>query len=342
MDYTEIIKLLVQGQYAPVYFLQGDEPFFIDNVIQHIELNALDDAQKSFNQLVLYGKETDIPQVLTSARKYPMMGERQVVIVKEAQEMRGWTKEVNQSLLLQYLENPLASTILVFGYKYKTIDKRTKLGKSLDKLSVLLTSKKIYDNQVPGWIQSYGHAKGIELTHKAVMLLAENIGNNLQRLANEMDKLILNKPGDGPIDDKAVHRYVGISKDYNIFELQTALSTANRLKAQKIVQYFGANPSNHPLVLTIFNLFSYFSKLLLVHQSPSKDKQTIAKTIGVHPFFAEEYVKASSYYSLPIVLRNLHYLEEADLASKGITQLVPTERDLLKELVHKLMSGIRD
>ena len=269
-----------------------------------------------------------------------MMGERQVVIIKEAQEMRGWTKDVNQSLLLQYLENPLASTILVFAYKYKTLDKRTKLGKALDKQTVLLTSKKIYDNQVPSWISSYSKARGIEISQKAVMLLAENIGNNLQRLANEIDKLILNKPDNGQIDEKAVHRFVGISKDYNIFELQKALGTGNRLKAQQIVRYFGSNPSNHPMVLTIFNLFSYFSKLLLVHGSASKDKQSIAREIGVHPFFAEEYIKASRLYSLHAVLRNLHHIEEADLASKGISGLVPSEKDLLQELIHKLMAGI--
>lgn len=338
MDYSEIIKSVTAGNYSPVYFLQGDEPFFIDNVIDHIEQNALEDSQKSFNQYVLYGKEVDFSTIMLTARKYPMMGDRQVVIIKEAQEIKGWNKEENQALLMQYLENPLPSTILVFGYKYKTLDKRTKIAKSLEKNSVLLLSKKIYDNQVPSWIQSYAVAREVTLNQKAVYLLAENIGNNLQRLSNEIEKLLLNVPKGAAIDEAAIHRFVGISKEYNIFELQNALSVKNKLKAQKIVNYFSSNPGNHPMVLTIFNLFSYFSKLLMVHHSSQKDKQTISRLIGVHPFFADEYIKAAHNYSLPVVVRNIQHIQQADLASKGITQLVPTEKDLLRELLHKLMN----
>ena len=338
MDYAEIMKAVSAGQYAPVYFLQGDEPFFIDNIIEHIEKNALDESQKTFNQYVLYGKEVDFPQVITTARKFPMMGDKQVVIVKEAQELRGWNKDTNQSLLMQYLENPVPSTILLFGYKYKSIDKRTKVGKALEKQTVFLHSKRIYDNQVPGWIQSYARARQVSIDQRAVMLLAENIGNNLRRLSNEIEKLLLNVEEGKPIDEKAVHKYVGISKEYNIFELQTALSQRNRLKAQKIVRYFASNPGNNPMVLTIFNLFSYFSKLLLIHHSPQKDKNTIARVIGVHPFFAEEYIQAIKYYPLPVVIRNISFIRDADLASKGVGQLVPDDGDLLKELVFKLMS----
>ncbi len=338
MDYADIVRSVGEGNYAPVYFLQGDEPFFIDNIIEHIEQNALEESQKSFNQYVLYGKETDFPRVLGTAKQFPMMGERQVVIVKEAQELKGWNKEVNQTLLMDYLANPLTSTILVFGYKYKTLDKRTKLAKELDSRTVMLHSKKIYDNQVPDWIHSYTRARKVDISNRAVGLLAENIGNNLQRLSNEIEKLLLNVKEGDTIDDKAVHRYVGISKDYNVFELQSALSTGNQLKAQKIVKYFAANPANHPMVLTIYNLFSYFSKLLLAHHSPKKDKHSIAKAIGVHPFFAEEYIRALRQYSLPVVLRNIQFVHQADLASKGVNQLVPSEGDLLKELVYKLMN----
>jgi len=338
MDYAEIIKNLGSGNYAPIYFLQGDEPFFIDNIVEYIEKNALDETQKSFNQHVLYGKEVELHKVLTTAKQFPMMGERQVVIVKEAQEMKGWTKELNQTLFFDYMESPLASTILVFAYKYKSIDKRTKLGKALEKKSVFLHSKKIYDNQVPAWIMNYTKSRGVQISNKAVMLLSENIGNNLQRLSNEIEKLLLNLKADDPIDEHAIHRFIGISKEYNIVELQTALSTANQKKAQQIVKFFASNPSNHPMVLTIFNLFSYFNKLLLAHQSPQKDKNTIAKVIGVHPFFAEEYVRALQHYPLPKVLRNIQFIHQADLSSKGVNQLVPSEGDLLKELIYKLMN----
>ena len=337
MDYAEIVEASASGNYSPVYFLQGEEPFFIDNIVEHIETNALDDTQKSFNQYVLYGKEVDIPLIMNTARKFPMMGEKQVVIIKEAQEMKGWNKEDHQSLLMNYLDNPVPSTILVFAYKYKTLDKRTKVAKAFSKNAVFFSSKKIYDNQVPSWIQSYTKARGVEIKQKAVMLLAENIGNNLQRLSNEIEKLLLNTKGKA-IGEDAVHLYVGISKEYNIFELQAALSSKNGLKAQKIAKYFASNPSNHPMVLTIFNLFSYFSKLLLAHHSPQKDKSTIARVIGVHPFFAEEYIAALRHYPLNVVIRNLQFIQQADLASKGVDQLVTSDGDLLKELLFKLMN----
>ncbi len=338
-EYIEIIREIQSSKYAPVYFLQGEEPFFIDNVIAHIENNALDESQKNFNQYVLYGKETDLVQVIGTARKYPMMGERQVVIVKEAQEMKGWNSEDNQILLTSYLENPLPSTILVFGYKYKSLDKRTKISKALAANSVFLDSKRIYDNQIPSWIESYAKARGVSLTQKAMMLLSENIGNNLQRLSNEIEKLLLNVSEGQEIDDLAIHRYVGISKEYNVFELQHALSSGSFAKALKIINYFSANPANHPLILTIVNLFSYFSKLLLIHGSAAKDKNTVAKLIGVHPYFANEYIAGSRRYPLDKVIRNIQLIHELDLKSKGIGYNVSKEKEsgMLKELMYQLM-----
>lgn len=336
-EYGEIIRDLQKGRYAPVYFLQGDEPFFIDNIIQHIEYNALDEAQKSFNQYVLYGKEIGFTDVLNVARKYPMMGERQVVIVKEAQEIRDWKKEEAQNLLVSYLENPLPSTILVFGYKYKTLDRRTKISKSLEKKSVFLVSKKIYDNKVPDWVRSYAQAKDANISDKAIMILAENIGNNLQRLANEIDKLKLNLSEGQQIDDVAVQKYVGISKDYNTFELQSALALKDEIKAYKIINYFSANPSSNPLVLVISNLYSYFSKLLLIHHKGAGDKNSVASAIGVNPFFASEYIQAAKNYPLSVVTRNIRLIHEADLQSKGIGYASMKDGDILKELVYKLM-----
>ncbi len=337
-EYPEIIKNIQQGNFAPVYFLQGEEAFFIDNIIDNIESNALDDTQKSFNQVILYGKETTLTDVIGTARRYPMMGERQVVIVKEAQEMRDWGKEDKQTLVLNYLENPLASTILVFGYKYKSLDKRTKLGKSMDKYSVFLNSKKLYDDKIPGWIKSYCQASQVKMEDAAVMMLSENIGNNLQRLANEIEKLLLNCKKGESISSQMVQRYVGISKDYNIFELQKALGTINKLKAHKIADYFASNPSNNPLVLTIYSLFTYFSKLLLIHQSENKSDSAIASIIGVNPFFAREYIQAARNYPLGKVVQNIKYLQEADLQSKGIGYATKKEGPVLTELVYKLMN----
>lgn len=336
-DYTEILKDIKNGNFAPVYFLQGEETFFIDNIIDNIENSALDESQRSFNQIVLYGKDTSLTDVIGAARRYPMMGERQVVIVKEAQEMRDWTKDDKQTLVINYLENPLTSTILIFGYKYKSIDKRTKFGKIVEKNSVFLHSKKLYDNQVPDWIRSFSKAKGVKIDDAAVMMLSENIGNNLQRLANEIEKLLLNVK-DQTIDAAMVQRYVGISKDYNIFELQKALSSMNKLKAHKIADYFAANSGNNPLVLTIYSLFSYFSKLLLIHHAENKNDKAIASLIGVNPFFVKEYLQAVRNYPVHKVAQNIKYLHEADMQSKGIGYATKKEGPVLTELVYKLMN----
>ncbi|WP_462249775.1 DNA polymerase III subunit delta [Ekhidna sp.] len=337
-DYTEILRDIKSGTFAPVYFLQGEETFFIDNIIDNIESTALDESQRSFNQLIMYGKDTTLTDVIGAARRYPMMGERQVVIVKEAQEMRDWGKEDKQTLVVNYLENPLPSTILVFGYKYKSVDKRTKFGKIIDKKSVFLNSKKLYDNQVPDWIRSYCKAKNVKIDDAAVMMLSENIGNNLQRLANEIEKLLLNVKDGQEINSSMIQRYVGISKEYNIFELQKAFSSMNKLKAHKIADYFASNPSNNPLVLTIYSLFSYFSKLLLIHHSADKSDKAIASLIGVNPFFVKEYLQAARNYPVHKVAQNIKYLHEADMQSKGIGFATKKEGPVLTELVYKLMN----
>lgn len=337
-DYTQIIKDINSGTFAPVYFLQGEETFYIDDIINNIENNALEESQRSFNQVVLYGKDTTLTDVIGAARRYPMMGERQVVIVKEAQEMRDWKNEEKQILVLNYIENPLPSTILVFGYKFKSIDKRTKFGKSIEKHSIFLHAKKLYDNQVPDWIKNYCKSQGVKIDDSAVMMLSENIGNNLQRLANEIQKLLLNVKKEDIVNAAMVQRYVGISKDYNIFELQKALSGLNRLKALKITNYFASNPSNNPLVLTIYSLFSYFSKLLLIHHAENKNEKALASLIGVNPFFVKEYVQAARNYPVGKVVQNIKYLHEADMQSKGIGYATKKEGPVLTELVYKLMN----
>jgi DNA polymerase-3 subunit delta len=303
-DFNAIIKDLQAGIFAPVYFLQGEEPFFIDTIVEYIEQHALEESQKSFNQLVLYGKDAGLVDIIGAARRYPMMGERQVVIVKEAQEIKEWTKEDKQTLVINYLENPLPSTILVFAHKHKSIDKRTKLGKNLEKHTIFLSTKKIYDNQVPSWIEAFCQSQGLSIDKDAVMLLSENIGNNLNRLGNEIKKLSMNIT-DGVITKKMIEQFIGISKDYNVFELQKAIGARNKGKAMKIVHYFSANPGSNPLVLIIFGLFGYFSKLLIIHHQGASDKNTVARLIGVNPFFAGEYMAASRNYPLSQVIQNI-------------------------------------
>jgi DNA polymerase-3 subunit delta len=336
-DYNQIIKDLKQGKYAPIYFLQGDESFFIDNIVDFIEANALEESQKSFNQYVLYGKDIAMTDILNAARKYPMMGERQVVIVKEAQGMSDWKKEASLKLLSSYLENPLPSSILVFAHKEKALDKRIKISKTLEKHAIVMLSKKIYDNQIPDWIRSYSVAISAQLTDKAIMILAENIGNNLQRLANEIEKLRINVPVGTAIDDKAVQKYVGISKDYNEFELQKALSMKNKAKALAIINYFSSNPSGNPIIRVIANLSNYYNKLLIINHQRLSDKNQIARAIGVNPFFAGEYLQAARNYPLPVVIRNINYIHQADLQSKGINYATIQPGDILKELIFKLL-----
>lgn len=337
-DFADILKDINNQKFSTVYFLQGEETFFIDTIVKEIEEKALEESQKGFNQLVLYGKDTSLTDVIGAAKRYPMMGDRQVVILKEAQENKEWNKDQIQKLILNYLEAPLASTILVFSYKYKSLDKRTKLGKAFEKNSTFLHAKKLYDNQVPDWIRSYCKSSSVQIEEDALMMLAENIGNNLQRLANEVNKLKLNLKDGGRIDSSMVQRFVGISKDYNIFELQKSLSTMNKQKALKIVNYFAANPGNNPLVLTIYSLFSYYSKLLMIHQSADKSERTLAGLIGVNPFFVKEYILAARNYPLNKVVQNLKFLHEADLQSKGIGFATKKEGPVLTELVYKLMN----
>ena len=333
----EVLKELKGGTYHPVYFFHGNEEYYIDLLTNYIEQNALDETAKGFNQVVLYGKDTEIRDILTQAKRFPMMSERQTVIVKEAQDIKDLNKEEAQTLLEDYIKNPLTSTILVFSHKHKTLDKRKKLSKSLDKLTVMVDSKKIYDNQVPEWIRSFVEERGHNIEEKAIYVLAEYIGSNLQRLSNEISKVLINFTEPSLITPQLIEKYVGVNKDYNSFELQRALALRDILKTNRIVQYFGENPKANPILPIIAILYSFFSKLLLIHQETDKSKKNIASKLGVNPYFVNEYMTASSHYPLAKVIRNIGYLHEADLGLKGVTTTGISEGKLLKELVFKLM-----
>ena len=338
--YSEIIKDINAKKYSPVYFLHGEESFFINTLVAHFENELLDESQKSFNQYILYGKEIDITQIIATARKFPMMGDHQLIIVREAQDIKDWKKSQSIEALIHYLKTPLPSTILVFAYQQKSLDKRSKLAKILNETSVMMESKKIYDNQIGHWIQNYLSTKSLQMTHKGIMMLSENIGNNLHRLSNEINKLAMNIPKGVEINEQHIQNYVGINRDYNIFELQKALSFGDYSKAYRIVEYFTLNLNRNPFVITIVQLFNYFNKILIIHQSSVKEKHHIASIIGVSPFFVGEYLNASKRYSLSIVLRNIELVHDADLKFKGIKPFASSkgkEGALLKELIFKLM-----
>ncbi len=332
-----ILQKLKNNEYAPLYFLQGDEPFFIDQVSDFIEENAMDEGLRSFNQTVLYGKETDLNSILTHAREFPMMAERRVTIVKEAQEIAAINKEQGEKLLSAYAENPQPSTVLVFCYKYKTLDKRKKLYKALEKHAVVLTSTKMYDNKLPDWVESYVKKKGYSIEQKAVHLIVENIGNNLSRIANEIDKMLINFGDEKKIQPDHIYKYIGISKEYNVFELQKVLAYKNVLKANEIIKYFESDLKSNPIIPVIAILFTFFNKILLVHHSKDKSERAIASLLKVNPFFVKEYMMAARNYPLAHVVRNIGYIREADLRAKGIDNTGMDDGQILKELVFKLM-----
>jgi DNA polymerase III subunit delta len=333
-----VLSDLKQKKYAPVYFLQGDETYYIDQLSDYIEENVLNETEKSFNQTIMYGRDANISTILNNARRFPMMAERQVVIVKEAQNISDLNREEGSKLLLDYLNHPSPTTVLVFCHKNKTLDKRKALGKAIDKLTVSVSTKKLYDNQVPGWIEGYIKLKGFGATPKAVQMLADAIGNDLERLANEIDKVIINFKDKGLIDEVIVQKYVGISKDYNVFELQKALITKDIVKANQIVNYFEANSKKNPIIPIMAILFSFYSKLLMAMHSKDRSQKGLATALKLNPYFVQDYLTALNKYSLVQVVNNIHHIRVTDLKSKGVDSSgSTTDGQLLKELVFKLL-----
>lgn len=321
----------------PIYFLQGEEPFFIDQITDFIENNALAEHEKSFNQIMMYGKDSNMSGILTNAKRFPMMAERQVVIVKEAQNIPDLGKDAGDKLLISYLHNPLPSTILVFAHKYKTLDGRKPLAKEMEKKAILVKSDKIPEYKLSPWIEEYLKQKGFTIDIRAAQLLAESIGNQLEVLTNEVDKMLINFNEPIEIDPNHIQQFIGISKDYNNFELTKAISFRDVLKANRIIDHFSQNPKSNPLIPIIGLLYLHFSRLLLVHGNKSLPEKELAGAIKVNPYFVKEYILAAKNYPLGKVIDNIGYLHEADLRSKGINASNWEESEILKELIFKIM-----
>jgi DNA polymerase III subunit delta len=342
MDFNTIMSDLKKKTYRPVYFLMGDEPYFIDMISDHIEQNVLDESEKEFNQTVLYGRDVTTADVIGAAKRFPMMSQYQVIIVKEAQDIKDLIKKEKEdkkdktkSSFETYIENPLSSTILVFCYKYKSIDKRTAVAKLIEKNSVLFESKKLYDNQVPDWINNYLKSKGFTINQRAAGLLSEYLGTGLSKITNELDKLIINLPPKAEITTEHIQTNIGISKDYNVFELQSCIGKKEVLKVNRIINYFAANPKDNPMVMTVSSLYGYFSKILTYHFLT--DKKAAASALGVHPFFVKDYEIAAKNYSVGKLKSIFSYLRDYDLKSKGVDNGSATESELLKEMVFKIL-----
>lgn len=330
MTYSQIISEIKQGQFRPIYFLMGEEAYYIDQITRLIEKTALPEDQQSFNQAVLYGRDTDVQTIVGEAKRFPMMAERVVIIVKEAQQVR----KIED--LDAYVQNPQPSTVLVLAHKYKSIDKRKKLYKSLSNGHVLFESKKLYDSQVPEWIGENLKAKGYDSNIKSRQLLAESLGTDLGRIESELQKLELIVEKGATIDEHIVEENIGISKDYNNFELIKALGKKDFVKAMKIQNYFKANPKDNPLVVTVSLLFGFFSKLMMIQQAEDKSPRGLASLLRVNPYFIKDYQQGATNYDLKKLARVMGYLRECDMRSKGVNNVSTSDDELLRELIFKV------
>ncbi|HBE42945.1 MAG TPA: DNA polymerase III subunit delta [Bacteroidales bacterium] len=332
ITYEEIISDLKKRIFKPVYFLAGEEPYYIDLITDYIEQNVLPEADRSFNQMVLYGEDTTVNNITELCRRYPMMATHQVVIIKEAQVL----KKIED--LIIYIEKPLPSTILVINYKYKVLDKRTRLVKLLDSQGVYFESNRFRDYQVPGWIERYLMTQGIKSEPDVSAMLTEYLGNDLHRIANELTKLFITLPAGKPvITTKLIEQNIGISKDYNNFELQKAVGEKNIQKANMIVHHFAANPRDNPVTLTIASLFSYFSKLLKFHYLTDRSRNNVAAALSVNPYFVKDYESAALKYNVSKTLQIISLLRIFDLKAKGVGDMGSEPGDLLKEMVFKIL-----
>jgi DNA polymerase-3 subunit delta len=327
-----VVEELKSKVYKPIYLFMGEETYFIDQLSDYLQNNILDDAERSFNQIVFYGKDADVLNIINSARRYPMMAAHNVVIIKEAQTLKG----IEQ--LSHYTEKPLASTILLIAYKYKNLDKRTLLYKSIVKNGLVFESNKIYDDQVPAWIDKYLKSKGYSIEPNASMLLLEFLGNDLSKIAMELDKLLITLPaGSKKITPDSIETNIGISKEYNNFELQKALVQRNPEKAFRIAFYFSDNQKSSPFVLTIASLYFFFTKLIAFHAVKDADRNTQASALKINPYFLNDYVQGYKVYPLSKSLKIISILRDYDMKSKGINNVSNSMGDLLKEMIFRIL-----
>lgn len=332
MSAEKIVSEWKKKQFKPVYWLEGEEDYYIDKLVHFAEHSILSESEAGFNLTVFYGKDASWPDVINACRRYPMFSERQVVLLKEAQHMRDIEK------LEPYIENPLTSTIFVVSYKEKKVDGRTSLAKTLKKKAEVLTTKKMYDNQLPDWTNDLVHSKGYEISPKALALLVDHIGNDLSRIDNEIDKILVNLGARKSISEDDIEKYVGVSKEYNPFELQNAVVKKDLPKAIRIIQYFEANPKAAPIQLILPTLYNLFSKTFMYFGQAAKDEKSVAAALGISPFFVKDYLATARNYGYDGVEAALLLLHEYNLKSVGINNPGHSDASLLKEMVFKMMA----
>ncbi|MBG0781950.1 MAG: DNA polymerase III subunit delta [Bacteroidales bacterium] len=329
--FEQIISEIRNKVYHPIYFLMGEEPYFIDTISDMLEEQVLDPADQAFNQMVVYGRDVDVETIVNQARNYPMTGDYQVLIVKEAQDI----KQIDK--LEEYIEKLPETTILVINYKYKKLDKRRALAKKVAARGVLFEAKKIYEDHVPKWIEQYLAQKNYAITPKACQMIADFLGNDLHKVRNELEKLMIALPAGKKINDEDVERNIGISKDYNIFELQKALGKKDVFRANQIIRFFGSNPKDYPLLLTAINLYGFFTRILKVHYAHDKSRNNLASLLGLNPFFVQDMQEAARNYNIADAVRCIGILREYDLKSKGYKSQDVGVDELYREMLFKLL-----
>ncbi|HRA10586.1 MAG TPA: DNA polymerase III subunit delta [Chitinophagaceae bacterium] len=332
MSVDKIINDWKKKSFKPIYWFEGEEEFFIDKAIEYAEHHILSESEASFNLSVFYGKDANWPDIINACKRYPMFAERQVVLLKEAQQMRDVEK------LESYIDNPLSSTIFVVSYKDKKLDARKKFAKLVKEKGVLVSTKKMYDKELPQWTQELLQSKWLTITPKGLALLVDHIGNDLTRIENEIDKLSVNLGKRTSITEDDIEKYIGVSKDFNVFELQAALAAKDLSRSIRIIQYFEANPKAAPIQLVLPSLYSFFSKVFMVFGADTQDERAIATAIGVNPFFMKDYLQAAKLYSYPGVEKALLLLHNYNLKSVGVGSIGTDDASLLKEMVVKIMS----
>ncbi len=336
MSYEQILTDINNRSFKPLYLLHGEEAYFIDEIANALENTILTDTEKEFDQVIFYGRDASANEVINAIRRAPMIGRYMVVIIREAQDM----KKIEELEL--YINKPSAYGILIMAHKHKKADSRRSWVKAISKAGVVFESKRLYDNQIPEWIRNYLKNRGYSITPQACMLLAESIGSDLQRVTNEIGKLLINLKEGAQIDENLIEQNIGISKDFNVFELNKAISTKNPIKANQIVNYFAANPGDNPIVLTIGALNQHFTRILLTHANLAEKKgaQALTTDLGIPYAFTKEYYDAAGLYPLHKVKEVFSLLREYDLKSKGLGNESVVAGDLVRELVFKIMHDL--
>ncbi|HEX8270310.1 MAG TPA: DNA polymerase III subunit delta [Flavobacterium sp.] len=329
---AKIVSDIKSGVIKPLYFLMGEEPYYIDKIADYIEANILSDEEKGFNQTVLYGRDVSLEDIVSTARRYPMMAERQVVIIREAQDL---AKTIDK--LEAYAENPMPSTVLVLCYKYKTLDRRKKVIKHVEKNGLLFESKKLKDYQISSWMERVLKGRGYAIEPKASILLTEFLGTDLGKISNELDKLQLILPKGSTITPKIIEENIGFSKDFNVFELRKAIGSRNQFKAYQIAKYFADNPKDNPMVMTTSLVFAFFSQLLQYHGLKDRSPKNAASVLKVSPYFLKDYDAALKNYPMKKVSAIVESLRDIDVKSKGVGANL-THNDLLREMLVKIFS----